>query len=119
MRDEKEERKKQARSNKQTRQSNTAHPRQSLFREKMNMYMYVFVHLLYVTLMLFLMYMYMYIALHHVHVHVYCILCTTVEWRADGEASLAASAASRLSAGRSDWRQHLEGTHWHHGYWKG
>ena len=29
MRDEKEERKKQARSNKQTRQSNTAHPRQS------------------------------------------------------------------------------------------
>ena len=34
MRDEKEERKKQARSNKQTRQSNTAHPRQSLFLEK-------------------------------------------------------------------------------------
>ena len=33
MRDEKEERKKQARSNKQTRQSNTAHPRQSLFLE--------------------------------------------------------------------------------------
>ena len=32
MRDEKERRKKQARSNKQTRQSNTAHPRQSLFR---------------------------------------------------------------------------------------
>ena len=32
MRDEKEERKKQARSNKQTRQSNTAHP----------MYMYMF-----------------------------------------------------------------------------
>ena len=32
MRDEKEERKKQARSNKQTRQSNTAYPRQSLFR---------------------------------------------------------------------------------------
>ena len=32
MRDEKEARKKQARSNKQTRQSNTAHPRQSLFR---------------------------------------------------------------------------------------
>ena len=31
MRDEKEERKKQARLNKQTRQSNTAHPRQSLF----------------------------------------------------------------------------------------
>ena len=31
MRDEKEKRKKQARSNKQTRQSNTAHPRQSLF----------------------------------------------------------------------------------------
>ena len=30
MRDEKEERKKQARSVKQTRQSNTAHPRQSL-----------------------------------------------------------------------------------------
>ena len=37
MRDEKEERKKQARSNKQTRQSNTAHPRQSLF-----LYMYVY-----------------------------------------------------------------------------
>ena len=35
MRDEKEERKKQARSNKQTRQSNTAHPRQSL------LYMYL------------------------------------------------------------------------------
>ena len=33
MRDEKEERKKQARS---TRQSNTAHPRQSLFLEKMS-----------------------------------------------------------------------------------
>ena len=36
MRDEKEERKKQSRSNKQTRQSNTAHPRQSLFLEKMS-----------------------------------------------------------------------------------
>ena len=36
MRDEKEGRKKQARSNKQTRQSNTAHPRQSLFLEKMS-----------------------------------------------------------------------------------
>ena len=34
MRDEKEDRKKQARSNKQTRQSNTAHPKQSLFLEK-------------------------------------------------------------------------------------
>ena len=33
MRDEKEERKKQARSNKQTRQGNTAHPRQSLWNE--------------------------------------------------------------------------------------
>ena len=32
----KEGRKKQARSNKQTRQSNTAHPRQSLFLRKMN-----------------------------------------------------------------------------------
>ena len=31
-----EGRKKEARSNKQTRQSNTAHPRQSLFLEKMN-----------------------------------------------------------------------------------
>ena len=31
-----DERKKQARSNKQTRQSNTAHPRQSLFLEKMS-----------------------------------------------------------------------------------
>ena len=31
MRDEEEGRKKQARSNKQTRQSNTAHPRKSLF----------------------------------------------------------------------------------------
>ena len=44
-RDGKEETKKQARSNKQTRQSNTAHPRQSLFLEKMSclgwdMYMY-------------------------------------------------------------------------------
>ena len=36
MRDEKEGRKKQARSNKQTRQSNTAHPRQSLFLRKMS-----------------------------------------------------------------------------------
>ena len=36
MRDEKEGRKKQARSNKQTRQSNTAHPRQSLFPRKMS-----------------------------------------------------------------------------------
>ena len=34
MRDEKEERKKQARSNKQTRQSNTAYLRQSLFLRK-------------------------------------------------------------------------------------
>ena len=31
-----DERKKQARSNKQTRQSDTAHPRQSLFLEKMS-----------------------------------------------------------------------------------
>ena len=36
MRDEKEERKKQARSNKQTRQGNTAHPRQSLSLRKMS-----------------------------------------------------------------------------------
>ena len=36
MRDEKEESKKQAWSNKQTRQSNTAHPRQSLFLIKMS-----------------------------------------------------------------------------------
>ena len=36
MRDEKEERKKQARSNRQTRQSNTAHPRQSFFLKKMS-----------------------------------------------------------------------------------
>ena len=41
MRDEKEERKKQARSNKQTRQSNTAHPRQSLFLEKMSCHVHV------------------------------------------------------------------------------
>ena len=51
MRDEKEERKKQARSNKQTRQSNTAHPRQSLFLEKMSclrwdsMHMYIHMYL--------------------------------------------------------------------------
>ena len=38
MRDEKEERKKQTRSNKQTRQSNTAHPRQSLFLRCTSMY---------------------------------------------------------------------------------
>ena len=42
MRDEKEERKKQARSNKQTRQSNTAHPRQSLFLEKMSCHVRVY-----------------------------------------------------------------------------
>ena len=36
LRDEKEGKKKQAMSNKQTRQSNTAHPRQSLFLRKMN-----------------------------------------------------------------------------------
>ena len=36
MRDEKDGRKKQARSNKQTRQSNIAHPRQSLFLRKMS-----------------------------------------------------------------------------------
>ena len=63
MRDEKEERKKQARSNKQTRQSNTAHPRQSLFLEKMSclrwdmytctLYMYIHVYIY--------MYMYVYI----------------------------------------------------------
>ena len=40
MRDEKEERKKQARSNKQTRQSNTAHPRQSLLLE----HVYICIH---------------------------------------------------------------------------
>ena len=40
MRDEKEGRKKQARSNKQTRQSNTAHPRQSLFLRKMSCLMW-------------------------------------------------------------------------------
>ena len=44
MRDEKEGRKKQARSNKQTRQSNTAHPRQSLFLRKMS-YVYTSVGL--------------------------------------------------------------------------
>ena len=36
MRDEKERRKKQARSSKHTRQSNTVHPRQSLFLRKMS-----------------------------------------------------------------------------------
>ena len=41
MRDEKEGRKKQARSNKQTRQSNTAHPRQSMY-----MYMYMYMYML-------------------------------------------------------------------------
>ena len=41
MRDEKEERKKQARSNKQTRQSNTAHPRQSLFHVHVNTHIYI------------------------------------------------------------------------------
>ena len=43
MRDEKEERKKQARSNKQTRQSNTAHPRQSLFLVHDTMYSHVII----------------------------------------------------------------------------
>ena len=46
MRDEKKERKKQARSNKQTRQSNTAHPRQSLFLEHVYMYIHVLLLLL-------------------------------------------------------------------------
>ena len=41
MRDEKEEIKKQARSNKQTRQSNTAHPRQSEKNEHVHVYMYM------------------------------------------------------------------------------
>ena len=36
MRDEKEERRKQARSNKQTRQSNTAHTRKSFFLRKIS-----------------------------------------------------------------------------------
>ena len=43
MRDEKEERKKQARSNKQTRQGNTAHPRQSLWNEP-NIYVYTYMY---------------------------------------------------------------------------
>ena len=42
MRDEKEERK-EASKVKQTRQSNTAHPRQSLFLEKMS-YMYIYMN---------------------------------------------------------------------------
>ena len=41
MRDEKEERKKRTRSNKQTRQSNTAHPTQLLSLRKMSMHMYM------------------------------------------------------------------------------
>ena len=41
MRDEKEERKKQARSNKQTRQSNTAHPRQSFFLENLHVHVWL------------------------------------------------------------------------------
>ena len=41
MRDEKEGRKKEARKVKQTRQSNTAHPRQSLFLRKMSCLGYV------------------------------------------------------------------------------
>ena len=43
MRDEKEERKKQARSNKQTRQSNTAYPRQSLLHVHVYMQHFMFV----------------------------------------------------------------------------
>ena len=78
MRDEKEERKKQARSNKQTRQSNTAHPRQSLFLEKMSClgwdsnprhstctYYNLHVHIVY-TIMYVHVHVYVYI---HVHVH--------------------------------------------------
>ena len=45
MRDEKEGRKKQARSNKQTRQSNTAHPRHSLFLRKMSCLGYAYLQL--------------------------------------------------------------------------
>ena len=41
MRDEKEGRKKQARSNKQQGKSNTAYPRQSLFLRKMSCLVYV------------------------------------------------------------------------------
>ena len=48
MRNEKEERTKQARSNNQTRQSNTAHPRQSLFLRKM--YVTAKLYILYLTL---------------------------------------------------------------------
>ena len=83
MRDEKEERKKQARSNKQTRQSNTAHPRQSLFLEKMsclgwdlnprhsilrqsatNMYMYMYMYTHCICTMNYTC----------IHVHVYLLL---------------------------------------------
>ena len=71
MRDEKEERKKQARSNKQTRQSNTAHPRQSLFLEKMSClgYMYMCMYM-YVSQQrdnleyTYTIYMYMYMYVH-------------------------------------------------------
>ena len=48
MRNEKEERTKQARSNNQTRQSNTAYPRQSLFLRKM--YVTAKLYILYLTL---------------------------------------------------------------------
>ena len=44
MRDEKEERKKQARSNKQTRQSNTAHPKAVIFPRKNELHNYIHVH---------------------------------------------------------------------------
>ena len=52
--------KKQARSNKQTRQSNTAHPRQSLFLRKIsclgwdsNMYMYMYMYIVHVLRLTF------------------------------------------------------------------
>ena len=63
MRDEKEERKKQARSNKQTRQSNTAHPRHA---SSHCIYMYMYMYLLSgqycksINTLYMHMYMYMY-----------------------------------------------------------
>ena len=57
MRDEKEGRKKQARSNKQTRQSNTAHPH--IYINYTCIYIYIYINYIYVNI-----YIYMYIWSH-------------------------------------------------------
>ena len=71
MRDEKEGRRKQARSNKQTRQSNTAHPRQSLFPKKNELHIQYIYEM---CLVMYIVYMYILSCVHaRTHIHTYTL----------------------------------------------